>query len=285
MLPEAIGRYRVIGKLGEGGMGVVYEAEDARLARRVALKFLNDELTGDKDATRRFEREAQLVASLNHPNICAVYDIDRFRGRPFIVMERVEGLNLGLHMARKNMTTVEVVDVASQVAAALEAAHTSGVVHRDIKPGNIAIGTKGHVKVLDFGLARRFVMPSKQSTDSADTIELYGSTVPGRPRGTVNYMAPEQILQRPLDPRCDLFALGVVMYQMATGRLPFAAASPYGTIINILEKNPVALTTLSPDRPRALWSIVEQLLVRELDWRLSSAAVLRQRLADFTYRD
>jgi eukaryotic-like serine/threonine-protein kinase len=134
-------------------------------------------------------------------------------------------------------------------------------------------------------LARRFVMPSKQSTDSADTIELYGSTVPGRPRGTVNYMAPEQILQRPLDPRCDLFALGVVMYQMATGRLPFAAASPYGTIINILEKNPVALTTLSPDRPRALWSIVEQLLVRELDWRLSSAAVLRQRLADFTYRD
>jgi serine/threonine protein kinase len=265
MIGTVLSHYRVIGKLGVGGMGVVYDAEDTRLPRRVALKFLPQELAADQEASRRLQREAETIALLNHPNICTIYEIEEHEGRRFIAMERVDGTNLKLHMTRKTLTDSEVVDIARQVAAALQAAHESGVVHRDIKPANIMIGPAGQVKVLDFGLARRFKMP-----DTGE-ITMYGSTILGRPLGTANYMAPERILQGPLDPRSDLFSLGVVIYEMATGRLPFAGASPHETVTNILEKDPIPITELAPQRPAALGGFVARLLSKPVGGRYQSA--------------
>jgi eukaryotic-like serine/threonine-protein kinase len=268
MLGTLISHYRVTGKLGTGGMGVVYEAEDTRLPRKVALKFLPEELADDPDATRRFRREAETIALLNHPHICTIYDIGEDRGRAFIAMECVEGVNLKTYMARRTLETPEIVDLAMQVATALDAAHAKGIVHRDIKPGNIVVTQGPVVKVLDFGLARRFRVVE------TGEMGLDGSTMPGRPMGTANYMAPERILQMPLDPRSDLFSLGVVIYEMATGRLPFAGASPSETVMNVLEKDPVPLTTLAPRRPKLLQEIVQRLLAKRAGDRFSSAVEL-----------
>jgi eukaryotic-like serine/threonine-protein kinase len=268
MIGRTVSHYRVVGKLGVGGMGVVYDAEDERLPRRVALKFLADELADNADAARRLRREAQTIALLNHPNICTIYEVDEHEGRSFIAMERLEGANLKVHMARKSLETAEVVDIASQVAEALDAAHGRGIIHRDIKPGNIFIADKGLVKVLDFGLARR--LPPPDAPEPKD-----GSTILGRPLGTASYMAPERILQLPLDGRSDLFSLGVVIYEMATGRLPFTAASPAETVTNILERDPVSLAKLNPTRPKQLTRIVERLLRKRPDERYQSAADLR----------
>jgi len=273
MLGHTVSHYRITGKLGTGGMGIVYEAQGTRLPRRVALKFLPDELANDTDAGLRLLREAETVALLNHPNICTIYEIDHDGGAAFIVMERLEGVNLKVYMSRKQLETREIVEIALQVTAALAAAHAQGVVHRDIKPGNIFVGTAGHVKVLDFGLARRYMLP-----ETGQALSLEGSTIPGRPLGTANYMAPERILQMPLDPRCDLFSLGVVIYEMATGRLPFAAASPADTVTNVLEKDPVPLTTLSATRPTRLQQIVARLLAKHADDRYESASELRAAL-------
>jgi serine/threonine protein kinase len=272
MLGETVGHYRVIGKLGVGGMGVVYEAEDVRLSRRVALKFLPEELADDPDAARRFKREALMVAELNHPHICIIHEVDEDKGRVFIAMERLEGTSLKLRMARSLLETAETISIALQVTDALDAAHTRKIVHRDIKPGNIFVSESGHVKVLDFGLARHF------QTGPVEGQGLDGSTIPGRPLGTANYMAPERILQLPLDPRCDLFSLGVVIYEMATGRLPFAGASPSETVTNILEKTPDPLTKLSPRQPARLERIVRRLLAKRADDRYQSADELRQEL-------
>src|SRR5262245_42864990 len=224
MLGHTVSHYRITGKLGSGGMGIVYEAEDVRLPRKVALKFLPEESADDPDAERRFQREANTIAQLNHPNICTIYEIDRFEGRAFIAMECVEGLNLKTYMARHQLATPAIVDISLQISAALASAHARGIVHRDIKPANIIVTDAGSVKVLDFGLARRF------ATTETGELGPDGSTIPGRPLGTANYMAPERILQLPLDPRCDLFSLGVVLFEMATGRLPFAGASPSETV-------------------------------------------------------
>jgi len=273
MIGQTIRHYRIIGRLGVGGMGVVYEAEDARLSRRVALKFLPDELAGDSDAVRRFTREAQTIALLNHPHICTIYEVDKHEKRLFIAMERLEGLNLKLHMARKTLEPQEIVGIALQIAQALEAAHAKGIVHRDIKPGNIFVSDTGHVKVLDFGLARRF------RTGDTGEAGIDGSTMPGRPLGTANYMAPERILQLPLDPRSDLFSLGVVIYEMATGRLPFAGASPSETVTNILEKDPLPISTLSPSRPARLDRIVKKLVAKRAADRYQSVADLRRDLS------
>jgi serine/threonine protein kinase len=273
LIGTTVSHYRVIGKLGVGGMGIVYDAEDSRLPRRVALKFLPDELADDPDSTRRLEREAQTIALLNHPNICTIHEIDQHEGRTFIVMERLEGLNLKALMAKKTLETGEIVDIALQITEALDAAHRKGVIHRDIKPGNIFVGSDTQVKVLDFGLARR--VPT--TTDSTAPLPN-GSTIPGRPLGTASYMAPERILQGALDGRCDLFSLGVVMYEMATGRLPFTGASPGETVTNILEKQPMPLTKLSPDRPKALEQIVGRLLMKEADRRYQSAEALHRDL-------
>jgi len=254
-------------------MGIVYDAEDERLPRSVALKFLSDELVGNPNAIRRFRREAHTLARLNHPNICTIYEIEEHNGKPFIAMERLKGTNLKTHMARKTLETREVLEIAMQVGEALEAAHGAGIVHRDIKPGNIFVSPGGQVKVLDFGMARSF-----NREDSAGQTD--GSTIPGRPIGTVNYMAPERILQMALDARCDLFSLGVVMYEMATGRLPFAGASPSETVTNILENEPTPLTKLSPERPAHLEQIVNRLTAKRADDRYETARALLDDLAN-----
>src|SRR6185436_18663338 len=264
LIGTTVSHYRVTGRLGVGGMGIVYDAEDDKLPRRVALKFLSDELVGNPDAIRRFRREAHTLARLNHPNICTIYEIEDHDGKPFIAMERLEGTNLKTHIARKTLETREVLDIAAQIAEALEAAHGAGIVHRDIKPGNVFVSPAGQVKVLDFGMARSF-----SGDDPAGPKD--GSTIPGRPIGTVNYMAPERILQMPLDARCDLFSLGVVIYEMATGRLPFAGASPSETVANILDNEAVPLTKLSPSRPQELERIVRTLLNKHAGERYQSA--------------
>jgi len=274
MIGQTVSHYRIVGKLGLGGMGVVYDAEDQTLPRRVALKFLSEELAGDEDATRRLRREAQIIALLNHPHICTVYEIAEHEGRAFIAMERLDGRNLKAHMARKKLETGEILDIALQIAQALEAAHAKGIVHRDIKPGNIFIDEGGRVKVLDFGLARRL----PETTEPSTFAPLDGSTIPGRPIGTASYMAPERILQMPLDPRCDLFSLGVVIYEMATGRLPFAGASPAETVTNILEREPIPASQLSPDRPGQLDRIVTKLVAKRADDRYQSATALQRDL-------
>jgi serine/threonine protein kinase len=272
MLGAVISHYRVTGKLGTGGMGVVYEAEDSRLSRKVALKFLPDELASDPDAVRRFRREAETIALLNNPYICTIYELGEHEGRSFIAMECVPGVNLKTHMARKTLETTEVVGIALQVTRALQAAHEKGIVHRDIKPGNIIVGDDGQVKVLDFGLARRF------KAENTGELGLEGSTIPGRPIGTANYMAPERILQMPLDPRCDLFSLGVVTYEMATGRLPFAGASPSDTVTNVLDKQPDPITTLAPARPKALEQVVTRCLAKRASDRYQNAGELHAAL-------
>ena len=275
MIGRAVSHYRIVGKLGVGGMGVVYDAEDERLPRRVALKFLSEELADDPDATRRLRREAQTIALLNHPNICTIYEVDDPEGRTFIAMERLDGTTLKVYMARKSLETAEIADIAGQIAEALGVAHGKNVIHRDIKPGNIFIGEHGHVKVLDFGLARR-LPPTDAETG---TIGMEGSTIPGRPLGTASYMAPERILQMPFDARSDLFSLGVVIYEMATGRLPFTGASTGETVTNILEKEPVPLTKLSPGRPKKLERIVSTLLTKRADGRYQSAKELQRDLS------
>ncbi|HZM96311.1 MAG TPA: serine/threonine-protein kinase [Vicinamibacterales bacterium] len=272
MLGHTVSHYTITGKLGSGGMGIVYEAEDVRLARKVALKFLPEESADDPDAERRFQREADTIAQLNHPNICTIYEIDRFQGRAFIAMECVEGLNLKTYMARNELSTSAIVEISQQVAAALGSAHAKGIVHRDIKPGNIIVSDTKQVKVLDFGLARRFA--------TIETHELgpEGSTIPGRPMGTANYMAPERILQLPLDPRSDLFSLGIVMYEMATGRLPFAGASPSETVSNVLDKDPAPLTGLAPQHPKQLEHVVNRLLAKRATDRYPTAKQLSEAL-------
>jgi non-specific serine/threonine protein kinase len=277
MLGSRISHYQITGKLGTGGMGVVYEAEDTRLRRKVALKFLPDELADDPDAVRRFRREADTIATLSHGNICTIYDIDEHDGQVFIAMECVEGVNLKTYVSRHTLTTPQIADMGLQITSALGAAHAKGVVHRDIKPGNLIVSDSGTVKVLDFGLARRF--------RAADTGELgpEGSTIPGRPIGTANYMAPERILQLPLDPRSDLFSLGVVMYEMATGRLPFAGASPSETVSNVLDKDPDPLTMLAPQH-RLLEPIVQRLLAKRASERYASASDLAAALAPLATR-
>lgn len=268
MLGSSIGHYRITNKLGTGGMGVVYGADDLQLRRKVALKFLPEELASDPDAVRRFRREAETIAALSHAHICAVHAIDEHDGRVFIVMECVDGVNLKTYMSRRALTTAQIAGIAIQIASALEAAHAEGIVHRDIKPGNVLVSDTGEIKVLDFGLARRF------RTSDTDELGLDGSTMPGRPMGTANYMAPERILQMPLDPRSDLFSLGVVMYEMATGRLPFAGASPSETVSNVLDKDPVALTVLAPQHPKSLEATVHRLLAKKASQRYATAADL-----------
>jgi serine/threonine protein kinase len=278
MPPRRIAHYDITDKLGVGGMGVVYEAEDTRLARVVALKFLADEIADDAEAVRRLTREAQILAQLNHPNICTIHDIARHDGRTFIVMERADGINLRTWMHNRSLDTASILGIGIQLVEALEAAHAKGIVHRDVKPGNIVVSSTGVVKVLDFGLARDF-RPS-----SPGAAPPQGSTIPGRPMGTANYMAPERILQLPLDPRSDLFSLGVIVYEMATGVLPFAGETTGETIVNILENEPVRLTKRTPGRPAALERIVHRLLEKSVAARYQSASELLEALRSLPRR-
>ena len=277
MIGKTVSHYKILAALGKGGMGVVYRAEDVRLGRTVALKFVPETLANDRSALERFQREARAVSALNHPNICTLHDIDESDGRPFLVMECLEGHTLKDRIA-KNLGLDEVVDMAIQVVEALDTAHSRGIVHRDIKPANIFVTTRGQVKMLDFGLAKMVgggggdaAQASQMATAALDEL----LTSPGSTIGTVAYMSPEQARGEDLDARTDLFSFGVVLYEMVTGVQPFQASSVALTFVAILQNAPVAASRARPEVSAELERIINKALEKSRDLRYQNASDLR----------
>jgi serine/threonine protein kinase len=268
-----VGRYRIVTALGTGGMGVVYKAEDSRLKRLVALKFLPAELSGDARALERFGREAQAASALNHPHICTIYDIDEAGGQRFIAMELLEGQTLKERLQGRPLPTADTVDLGLQLTDALAAAHGKGILHRDIKPANIFITTRGTAKLLDFGLAKLTAAPDAAS--EAPTAAGEWATGAGVAIGTVGYMSPEQVRGEPLDARTDLFSLGVVLYETATGTAPFRGATSGAVLGEILHTAPAAPIRLNREVPPELERIISKLLEKDRALRYQSSAELR----------